>query len=78
MSSALHSSPDADRQPSPEPGRVADIDATIELWQRSGVDFCDAWWALGRRKPCWGGWPDVRTRMVRVAIGWERQGQGRN
>jgi hypothetical protein len=56
----------------PEPGRVADIDATIALWQRSGVDFCDAWWALGRRKPCWGGWLDVRAKMVRVAIGWER------
>jgi len=44
---------------------LADIDLTIAMWDRTGVDYCDVWWALGRRTPCNGGWPDVRGAMIR-------------
>lgn len=40
-----------------------DIDRTIAMWERAGVDFSDVWWALGRRTPCRGGWPQVRRAM---------------
>jgi hypothetical protein len=45
----------------------ADIDRTIAMWDRSGVDYCDVWWALGKRTPCDGGWPAVRQVMIRWA-----------
>jgi len=46
----------------------ADVDRTIEMWDRTGVDYCDAWWAMGKRTPCSGGWPLVRQVMVRWAM----------
>ena len=59
------------RPPSPV-GRIADIDATIALWERTGVDSSDAWWALGQRRPCTFGWPQVRWQMMQIAARWER------
>jgi len=47
---------------------IADIDATIEHWDRAGVDFCDDWWALGRRDLCQHGWPRVRAYMIEIAV----------
>jgi len=50
----------------------ADIDATIAFWQCHGVDSSDAYWALGYRKVCWGGWALVRYHMLHVAARWEK------
>jgi hypothetical protein len=46
----------------------ADIDRTIAMWDRTGVDYCDVWWAMGRRTPCNGGWPAVRAAMIRWTV----------
>jgi hypothetical protein len=50
------------------PVTIADIDATIAHWDRTGVDYCDAWWALGQRDVCWHGWPQVRKHMIEMAV----------
>lgn len=47
---------------------IADIDATIAHWDRTGVDFCDAWWALGQRTVCERGWGQVRALMIRMTL----------
>jgi hypothetical protein len=49
----------------------ADIDATILWWQRHHVDASDAYWALGYRGICSGGWGKVRWHMMRLAQRWE-------
>lgn len=49
-----------------------DINRTIDLWERTGVDYCDAWWAIGKRTPCWGGWGQVRLTMLWQAARWAR------
>lgn len=66
MFSSLRPAPLAGRPPSPL-GRIADIDRQIELWDRSGVDSTDVWWALGHRDLCWAGWAQVRRAMIAIA-----------
>jgi hypothetical protein len=44
------------------------VDATIDWWDRHGVDYRDAWWALGKRTVCRGGWAQVREVMIALMI----------
>lgn len=54
---------------------ISDVDATIALWERTGVDWCDAWWALGYRWPNSAGWPQVRKAMIRIALAYDTPAQ---
>jgi hypothetical protein len=50
--------------------RLADIDATIALWQRPGPDRVSAfhvWVALGGEPWALVQWADVRHRMIAIA-----------
>lgn len=47
---------------------LADINATIRHWQNIGVDYSEAWFALGRRDVCWREWDQVRAYMIQLSM----------